>query len=156
MGKKVRKRAGELGLTKLRMTILYARPRKMRMIFSKYVPDTADAIRDYVSTLDPSFVQSSSGGGRNNTYYYLAPQANLYVEVADKATGFALPNPANHAIQINIFSDNDEHIREIADAVNQQFADGILAHMDWKKTEKNSKSRGRIASQSGKRLSKMK
>lgn len=139
MGKKVPKRAEELGLTKLRMTILYARPRKIRTTFSKYVPDTADAIRDYVSPLDPSLVQGRSGGGRNNTYYYLAPEVNLYVEVADKAAGFVVVNPANHAIQISIFCDNDEHVRGIANAVNQRFADGILAHMDWKKIEKKFK-----------------
>lgn len=143
MGKKVRKQAEELGLTKLRRTILYARPRKTRMIFSKRVPDTADAIRDYINLLDPSFVQGSSGGGRNNTFYYLAPQANLYVEVADTAAGFVVHNPKNHAIQISIFSDNDEHIRGIANAVNQRFADGILAHMDWKKIEKKIQSQER-------------
>ena len=139
MGKKVRKQAEELGLTKLRTTMLYARPRKTKMTFSKYVPDIAHAIRDYIKLLDPSFVQASSGGGRNNTYYYLAPQANLYVEIVDKAVGFVVINPVNHAIQISIFSDNDEHIRGIAKAVNQRFADGILAHMDWKKIEKKFK-----------------
>ncbi|HUX98500.1 MAG TPA: hypothetical protein VMV49_02985 [Candidatus Deferrimicrobium sp.] len=135
MGKKIPKQAEELGITKQRLTILYARAKKIRMTFTKYVPDTADAIRDYITLQDPTMIQDRTGGGRNNTWYYLAPQAQIYVEYFDKAAGFQIVNPSNHAVQINIFTDNLEHVRGIANAVNNCWEDGILAHMEWKKIE---------------------
>ncbi len=139
MVNEIRMQANNLGLTKLRMTLLYARPKKLRMLFSKYKPDTADVIEDYMKLIDPSFVEGSSGGMRNITYYCLAPQEKFYVEIVDKAAGFMIVNPANHSIQISIFSDNDEHIRGIANTVNQLWEDGILPHMVWKKIEKKYK-----------------
>jgi len=136
---KIRKQANNLGLTKLRMTLLYARPKKVRLIFSKHKPDVADVIQDYMKLIDPSFVESSSGGARHSTYYCLAPQEKFYVEIVDKAAGFIVANSANHALQINIFSDNDEYIRGIANTVNQQWEDGILPNMVWEKIEKKYK-----------------
>ena len=135
----IRKQANNLGLTKLRMTLLYARPKKLSLLFAKHKPDTADVIQDYMKLIDPSSVESSSGGARNSTYYCLAPQEKFYVEIIDKAAGIWVASPANHALQISIFSDNDEHIRGIANTVNQRWEDGILPHMDWKKIEKKYK-----------------
>lgn len=108
-------------------------------MFSTHKPDTADNIKDYMKLIDPDFVDGRSGGMRNNTYFCLAPQEKFYVEIVDKAAGFMIANPANHALQINIFSDNDEHIRGIANTVNQRWEDGILPHMNWKKIEKKYK-----------------
>ncbi|MHA1265238.1 MAG: hypothetical protein ACTSRS_08410 [Candidatus Helarchaeota archaeon] len=141
MGKKVRKQAEASGLKNQKHTILYARARKFRTTFSKYVPDCADAIRDYLTLQDSTLLQGKSGGGRNSTYYYLAPQIHVYVELLDKTSGFAVVNPSNHAIQINIWTDNEDYVRGIANAVNSCWADadGILAHMDWKKIEKKYK-----------------
>ena len=139
MGKKLRKEADRLGFTKLRKTVLYARAKKFRTTFSKYVPDTADAVRDYLTLHDPTLEQARSGGGRNNTWYFLAPQIQAYVEFVDKAAGFVVLNPSNHAIEISIFCDNEEHIRGLANAVNSVWEDGILAHMDWKKITKKFK-----------------
>jgi hypothetical protein len=141
MGKKLRKQAEAEGLKKQQLTVLYARARKFRSTFSKYVPDCADAIRDYLALQDQTLLQEKSGGGRNSTYYYLASQINTYIELIDKAAGFAVVNPSNHAIQINIFTENQEYIRGIANAVNSIWSDvdGILAHMDWKKIEKKFK-----------------
>ncbi len=135
MGSKIRKEAENIGLTKQRLTQIYARARRIRMTFTKYIPDTTDAIRDYVNLIDPTFKQDRSGGGRNNSFYYMSTTANIFVEVFDKAAGFAVTNPDNHAMQINIYSNNDEHIRGIAKAVNGIFEDGMLAHLDWKKIE---------------------
>jgi hypothetical protein len=135
MVNKLRKEADNIGLTKQRLTQIYARARHIRMTFTKYIPDTTDAIRDYVNLLDSTFKQDRSGGGRNNSFYYLSTVANIYVEVFDKAAGFAVTNPDNHAMQINIYSNNDEHVRGMAKAVNGIFEDGMLAHLDWKKIE---------------------
>ena len=112
MGEKVRLRAERLGLTKLRPTILYGQPKKIRHMFSKGKPDIADAIRDYMRLLDQSSVEDSSMRMKSMsaTYYCIAPQANLYVEVFLKITGLSIGvNPANWALQISIFSDNNEH-----------------------------------------------
>jgi len=139
MGKKIRNQANNLGLTKLRKTSLYARAKNIRMMAFSNAPDTADAIKDYLKPLDPSFVNDKSGGGRNATYYYLAPQLELYVEVISKVSGFSPHNPANHAIQINIFCEKDEYIRAIANLINQIWEDGILPHINWEKIKKKYK-----------------
>ncbi len=139
MGEKVRKRAERLGLIKLRPTILYGRPKKIRRMASKGKPDIADAIRDYMRLLDPNSVEDSSMRMKSMsvTYYSIAPQANLYVEVLLKIAGLSIKvKPVNWALQISIFSDNNEHIRGIANAVNQIWEDKILAHIDWKIVEK--------------------
>ena len=134
MGKKIRDQAEKLGLTKLRTTILYARPRKIRMMAFKSKPDIADIIRNYMKELDSSFVDDGSGGAKNMTFYCLAPNANLYVEIADRAV-YPQVKPGNHAIKISIFSDKDEHIRGIANVVNQRWEDGIIPNMNWSKIE---------------------
>ena len=131
MGKKIRNQANNLGLTKLRKTSLYAQAKNTRMMAVAHAPDAADAIRNYLKPLDPSFVNEGSGGGRNHTYYYLAPQLELYVEVIDKVSGFPVPKPAGHSMQINIFCENDEYIRAIANVVNNIWEDGILDHINW-------------------------
>lgn len=135
MGKQIQKQAEKLGLTKIKLTILYARPKKIRMTFSKYKPGTADTIRNYLKTIDPSFLESSSQKMRSMVFYNLAPQVSLYVEIEDKLAGYAAPNPANHVIQIKIYTDNEEHVRGIANAVNARWPDGILPHMVWDKIE---------------------
>ena len=136
MGKKVRKKAESLGLKKQRHTILYACPRRTRTTYSRAVPDVADAIRDYVTLLDPTMLQDRSGGIHND-YYYLAASFNLYVEVI----GTAAFNLANRIQQINIYTENEEYIRGVANAVNSLWDDagGLLAHMVWKTVEKKFK-----------------
>ena len=134
-GKEIQKQAEKLGLTRLKLTLLYARPKKIRMTFSKWKPDTADTIRGYMKTIDPSFVESSSQKMRSMVFYNLAPQVNLYVEIADKLAGSTAPNPTTHALQIKIYSDNEEHIRGIANAINARWPDGILPHIVWDKIE---------------------
>ena len=137
MGKKVRKEAEALGLKKLRHTVLYTRPRGIRATFSKHVVDAADAIRDYIAMNDSTLVWDRSGGGRSNSFYYLSAALNLYVEVIDKAA-FKL---ANRIIQINIYTENEEHIRGVANAANSIWAgtDGLFANINWKNVEKKFK-----------------
>lgn len=140
MGKAIREQAAQLGVLKLRETVLYARARKIRVkqeFFTVYIPDVMDAIHDYMIWHDPSLIQDRSGI-KNVTYYYLAPQVKLYVEISDKPSFWTVNNPANHALQIRIFSETEEYIRGIASAVNALWddKDGILVHMDWDWIEK--------------------
>ncbi len=137
MGKNIRKEAEKLGLKNQQHTVLYARPREIRVTFSKHVPDAADAIRDYIAMKDSNMEQDRSGGGRTNTFYYLASSLKLYVEVIYKAAFSA----ANRTVQINIYTENEDYIRGIANAVNTLWADvnGLLANMIWPNIEKNFK-----------------
>ncbi|MHA1279116.1 MAG: hypothetical protein ACTSQI_21115 [Candidatus Helarchaeota archaeon] len=139
MGKKVLKLAKQLGLLGLPLYVLYGRAKKIRMTFSKYVPDVADAIRDFLTLKDENLIQGRSGGGRNNSFYYLSEALQLFVQVVDKASGFVVVNPSNHAIQFNIYTKDEELVRGIAQTINQIWEDGILAHMEWKKIEKKFK-----------------
>ena len=138
MGSKVQKQAQQLGLTNARHIILYARPRKLRMTFSKSVPDVVDAIRDYIALQDSTLTIDKSGGGRNISFYILAPKAQIYVEAIIDMKGAIVVkavDPSNMAIQINIYSDDDEYIRGIANAVNILYEDGMLAHLEFSKFE---------------------
>ena len=136
MGSKVQKQAQQLGLNKARQIVLYARPRKLRMTFSKSVPDVVDAIRDYIAMQDATLTLDKSGGGRNFSYYILAPKAQIYIEAITKMAGLMAVDTSNMAMQLNIYSNNDSHIRGIANAVNTLYEDGMLAHLEFAKFEK--------------------
>ncbi len=135
MGKYLCKKAEELGITQFPVTVLYARPRTLRQIFSTVVSDTADTIRDYIKVIDPSFIQGRAGGTRNTSHYYLAPRALLYVEFVDKTAGVVAINPGNHVNKISIFSKFKAHVINIAVRLDAIFPGGMLAHMDWDKIE---------------------
>jgi len=136
MGSKVQKQAQQLGLNKARQIVLYARPRKLRMTFSKSVPDVVDAIRDYIAMQDATLTLDKSGGGRNFSYYILAPKAQIYIEAITKMAGLMAVDTSNMAMQLNIYSNNDQHVRGIANAVNVLYEDGMLAHLEFNKFEK--------------------
>lgn len=139
MGKEVRKHAEKLGLTNLRLTTLYSRPRSIRQkpgFLTRYIPDLAESIRDFISWNYPPLTESKFGV-KNVTYYYLAPQAELFIEIYDKPAFWTIDNPAKHALQINIFCNDEEIIHEIANVVDSIWEDGILAHMDWNRIEKS-------------------
>lgn len=133
MVNKIRKQADQQGITKLKSVVLYGRPKKMKMMFSKSKPDVVSIIGDYMNLNDPDFAQGSSGGGRNNTFFLIAPQLNLYAEVSDKTAGFAAVDPSNHVLKIEIFSGSEEHIRTIAQRIDNQWDDGIMPHIEWQK-----------------------
>ncbi|MFX1567826.1 MAG: hypothetical protein ACFFCV_05595 [Promethearchaeota archaeon] len=139
MGKKVRKEAESLGLTNLPKYTFFGRPKNLKMKFSKYKPDLAYTVENWMKSIESSIAIDESGGGRNNTFYYMAPQMNLYVEIADKMAGAIVPNPGNHATQIDIYTNNEDHVRTIVRSINAQWEDGIVPHLDLKKLEKKYK-----------------
>jgi len=136
MGSKVQKQALQLGFNKFRLIQLYARPRKLRMTFSKSVPDVVDVIRDYINLQDSTLTVDKSGGGRNFTYYIVAPKAQTYVEAIVKMAGLVALDTSNMAMQINIYSNSDQIVRGIAAAVNVLYEDGMLPHLEFNKFEK--------------------
>ncbi|NVM52257.1 MAG: hypothetical protein HWN66_01050 [Candidatus Helarchaeota archaeon] len=155
--KKIQKKAEELGLNKLPLTVLYARPKRIGnsgtiiehlsglvpglLIPSKRIADTSVIMFNYFHSdvKDPSFDYDKDEGARTKKYFYLAPESNLYVEVIDNVQGFLIDLASNHVIQINIYSDNEEYKKAIANVINDTYKDGILAHIKWKKIEKKYK-----------------
>jgi hypothetical protein len=138
MGSQVQKQAAIWGLTKLRLTTLYAQPRRFRLTLMKMVPDLADIIRDYINFRDPSLTQDRSGGGRNDSYYFLSQKAQIYVELFNKLAPFLAKGstPQDYVICIKIYCENEEDIRGIAQAVTRgEDRVKFLAHIDWKKIE---------------------
>ncbi|MFO7796339.1 MAG: zinc ribbon domain-containing protein [Promethearchaeati archaeon] len=130
MGRNAKKEAQKLGFHNLPLTILYSRPKEMKMMFNKYKPDTAKHIGNYMKTIDPSFIETNSGGPRSNTFYLLAEQAKLYVELENKMAAYNIHHAENHVERIKIYSDNPEHAKEIAKTLNQLWEGGILPYLE--------------------------
>ena len=143
MVEKIRQQADDLGITKLRKTILYGHPTKIRQTFGRFVPNTDRAMRDYLRQFDPSVIDGRKSPplliSRRRlpvmTYYLIAPQLKVYIEDIDKITAWVY-KPINHALKITIFSDNDEYIRGIANTLNQLWDGKILDNIIWQKIEK--------------------
>ena len=142
MGKKLKKQAINSGMTNLPKYTFFGKPKGLKMKFSKYKPKFVLAIRDWMRSVDPSAAEDESGGGRNNTFYLLSTQMGLYLEMPDKIAGFAVVNPDNHAMQIDIYTQNEEYVRTIVNIINDIWSDGILAHLNLQKLEKKFKVSG--------------
>ena len=136
MGSKVQNDAQQLGFTKARHIVLYAHPKSLRRTAMKAVPDTADAIRDYMQLQDKTVVMDHSGGGRSWSFYLLAQNVQAYLEIFIKMAGLTATNMSNLVVQINIYSNNDTIVRGIANAVNIMYENGVLAHLEFAKFEK--------------------
>ena len=133
MGSQVQKQAALLGLTKLRLTTLYAQPRSFRPTFKRRFPDLADIIRDYINFRDPSFIQDNSGL-KNTSFYFLSQKTEIYVEIFNKNTEIFGRGelPQDNVDKINIYCGNEEDIRGIAQAVTRgENRVKFLAHLDW-------------------------
>ncbi len=135
MVEKIRQQADELGITQLRKTVLYGHPSKTRRTFSRVVPNFDNEMRDYLSQFDPTVIDGRAGGARAHTYYLLAPQLKVYIEDTTHLTGWA-DKALSHALRITIYGDTDEHIRGIANLLNQLWDGKILDNIIWKKIEK--------------------
>jgi len=136
MGSRIQNDAQQLGFTKARHIVLYAHPKRLRRTASTSIPDTVDAIHDYIALQDATLVMDKSGGGRSWSFYLLAQNAQVYAEIFIKMAGLAATNMSNLVIQINIYSNNDSHVHGIANAVNTLYENGILAHLEFNKFEK--------------------
>ncbi len=142
MGKGLQNEAKQLGLTNQPKYTFFGRPRKLKMKFSKYKPDLAYTVENWMKQIDPTTKVDESGGGRNNTFYFMSPQIKVYVEIADKMAGMIVPNPGNHAIQIDIYTNNEDFVRTIVKNISALWEDGIVPHLDIGKLEKKYKVKG--------------
>ena len=139
MGKEVQKKAQKLGLTDLPKFTFYGRPKKLTLKFSKYKPDIAYTVENCMKNVDPSFDMGESSKPRSNKFYYMAPQKSVYVEIYNQLAGFAAFNPDNYVCQIDIYTNDEDHVRAITKDVNALWDDGIIPHLDFKKLEKKYK-----------------
>ena len=142
MGKQVQKRAMQLGLTNQPVYTFYARPRKIKAKFSKIKPDIAYTIENWMNSADTSAVMSESMGGRSSKYFFLASELKTYVELVDRLSGAFAYSEENHACKIDIYTNNEDHVRAIVKGINELWDDGIVAHLNLKKLESKYKVRG--------------
>ena len=142
IGKQAQSQAKQLGLTNQPQYTFYGGPRKIKVKFSKIKPDFAYIVEDWMKSVDPSTTMSESAGARRSSYYYLAPQINVYVEIADKLSGYFAYSEDNHACKIDIYTNNEDHVRTIVRSFNAQWDDGIVPHLNLKKLEKKYKVKG--------------
>ena len=103
--------------------------------FKHNVPGYIIRLIQLLESIDPSTQESESGGSRSSTFYLLSPQAGVYVEVEDKIAG-ALDIPSNHVYKMDIYGKNEDSVRQIIKLFNDQWKEGIIAHLDLKKIEK--------------------
>jgi len=143
MGKGTKKEAMQLGLMNLPKYTLYAQPRKVKAKASKIKPDIAYVVENWMTSIDPSTKMGESGGGRSSGYYYIAPGINIYVEVANKISGaitiVGAHNEENHVTKIDIYTNNEDHVRAIAKDINALWDDEMIPHLNFQKLEKKFK-----------------
>jgi hypothetical protein len=106
--------------------------------FRHNMPNFIIKIISWLESIDPSTQETDAGGGRNVSFYILSPQGKVYIEVDDKIAG-ALDIPKNHVYKMDIYAQNEDSVRQIVKMVNDQWKEGIIAHLDLNKIEKKFK-----------------
>jgi len=150
MGKKkskeIQKEAEILGLKNLQKYTFFGQRKggailktdTKKRTFKHNMPRFIIKIIEWLESIDPSTQESDAGGGRNVTFYLLSPQAGIYIEVDDKIAG-ALDIPGNHVYKMDIYGQNEDLVRQVVKIINDQWKEGIIAHLDLKKIEKKFK-----------------
>lgn len=154
MGNKTQKKAVQLGITKLPLTVLYTRPMQILdrvsgadiaiSIFgggsSTFTPDLALILSEFCKKkfADKHWKFDHSGSGGKKMFFYLAPESNFYIEMTDRSS-FVQFKANNHVSELKLYTDNKEYVRELAMGLNGQFKEGVIKELDWKKVEKNYK-----------------
>ncbi|MFX1495677.1 MAG: hypothetical protein ACFFBZ_15440 [Promethearchaeota archaeon] len=142
MTKFLKRRAEKLNLLNLPRTILYASAGKARIwgavleIYSTFIPDTAIVIRKYLQSLDRGTEIAISRASRKKEIYILNSYIGVFVEVECRMSGANVRKGSNHILRINIYTDEEKYIKGIANAINDHFANGVLANINWDKMKK--------------------
>ncbi|MFW9969898.1 MAG: hypothetical protein ACFFDF_06830 [Candidatus Odinarchaeota archaeon] len=143
MGKEAQNQAKKLGMMNKPQYTFYYSPKTIKAKFSKFKPDIAYIIDDWIKNIDSSaIVSESTSGGRTAKFFYLAPQANVYVEILDKISGYLAYSTDNHVNKIDIYADNQDYVRAIVQGINNIWEDGIVNHLKLKKLQSKFKVRG--------------
>ena len=141
MGKGVKKEATRLGLTNLPKYTFYCQPKNVKGKFSKVKPDIAYLVENWMTSIDPS-TKMDETRGRTSEYFYLAPGINTYVEVTSRMfakSRFTMYNADKQVAKIDIYTNNEDHVRVIAKDTNAIWDDGMIPHLNFEKLEKKFK-----------------
>ena len=134
MGKEAQSQAKKLGMMSKPHYTFYYSPRKVKAKFSKIKPDVAYLIEDWIRQIDASsIVSESTSGGRSARFFYFAPQANVYVEILDKISGYLAYSTDNHVNKIDIYTDNQDYVKAIVQGINNIWEDGLINNLRYKK-----------------------
>ena len=131
----------KLGLTNLPKYTFYTQPRKVKAKASKVKPDIAYVVEEWMTKIDPSTKMSESGG-RTSDYFYLAPGINTYVEVKSRMfakSRFTMYNADKQVTKFDIYSNDEDHVRALANGINAIWDDGMILHLNFEKLEKKFK-----------------
>jgi hypothetical protein len=140
MGKEAYKKAKKLGMLNKPKYTFYYTPKKIKHKFSKIKPDVAYLIEDWMVKIDPSTIMSETQAtSKTFVFFHVAPNANLYVQVVFKMSGYMNFNAETHAAKIDIFTDNQDHPKAIVQGINKIWEDGIVNHLNLKRLGKKFK-----------------
>ena len=141
MGKGVKKEAMQVGLMDLPKYTFYCQPKKVKAQFSKVKPDIAYVVENWITNIDPS-TKMGNTSGRTVEYQYLAPGINAYVEVTSRLfakSRFTMYNADKQVAKIDIYTNNEDHVRTIAKDINAIWDDGMPPHLNFEKLQKKFK-----------------
>jgi len=144
--KKIKKEAEILGFKNLQKYTFFGQRKGLAILktetkkhtFRHNMPKFIIKIIEWLESIDPSTQESDAGGGRNVTFYLLSPQAGVYIEVDDRIAG-TLDIPRNHVYKMDIYGKNEDLVKQIVKITNDQWKEGVIAHLDFKKIEKKFK-----------------
>ena len=84
----------------------------------------------------PCFFYAYGRKKRIHKYYFLIPTAKLYIELNNKVKEPARLNLKRHGFQLNIYSSEEEHKYNIANAINNAYEGGFLNRINnWERIE---------------------
>jgi len=153
LSNKAKKEAEQTGYATYRLTTLYAQPKSLQITPTKWdgirsitggmipsvTPEIIKEIHDYLVLRDPSLIEFSNLGmefASNIKFCFFSAQEQIYVEISD-CYPKGVYSKADlwwkeyHIEEIDIFCDNEEHIRGIAQAINNLYKNGVVDYMDW-------------------------
>ncbi len=134
MGKEAQSRAKKSGMMSKPQYTFYYSPRKVKAKFSKIKPDVAYLMEDWIKQVDSSaIISESTTGGRSAKFFYFAPQANIYIEILDKISGYLAYSTDNHVNKIDIFTENQDYVKAIVQGINNIWEDGLINNLRYKK-----------------------
>jgi len=84
----------------------------------------------------PCFFYAYGRKKRVHKYYFLIPSEKLYVELNNKVKEPARLNLKRHGFQLKIYSSEEEHKYDIANAINNSYEGGFLNRINnWERIE---------------------
>ncbi len=84
----------------------------------------------------PRFFHAYGMKKRVHKYYFLIPRAKLYIELNNKVKEPARRNLKRHGFQLKIYSSEEEHKYNVANAINNAYDSGFLNHINnWERIE---------------------